>query len=94
VGERPRLSPAGVLDQAVFALEVAARSTTPDAALNATLRALDEFDVEDVRRVLACLAMAAVRAMSPAEVQRWLDRLRLEHLMILESRDGPGNHAG
>jgi hypothetical protein len=88
VDERPPLPPAGVLDLAVFMLEVAARSTTSDMALGVTRGALNGLDVDDVRRVLACVAMAAVRAMPPAAVEAWLERLRLEHLMMLETPDG------
>ncbi|MFI7461860.1 hypothetical protein [Nonomuraea sp. NPDC049646] len=83
-----RLSRSQVLDQAVFALELAAGTATPDTALAAIRNALGDLDAADVRRVAACLAWNAVRAMPPADVQRWIQQLSLEHLLSLEGGDG------
>jgi predicted alpha/beta-hydrolase family hydrolase len=87
MADRPPLSRAEVLDRAVFALELAARTTTPDATLTTIRNALHDLDARDLRRVVACLALQAVLARPAAEVAAWIERLQLEHLMILEKPD-------
>jgi hypothetical protein len=82
------LTGAQALDRAVFVLETAARTTTADAAQSAVATALDDLNAEDLRRVVACLAENAVRAAPPIHVARWIERLTLEHLLLLDYADG------
>ena len=84
------LSAAQVLDHAVFALEVAARTQAPDLALAAIRAALQGLDADDVARVAACLALQAVRGRPPAEVAAWVETLALEHQMMLDAPPGAG----
>lgn len=81
---RPALTDVEALDRAVFALEVASGVADPGAAINAVRLTTTDLDATDLRRVLACLAVRAARAMPSADVVRWLDTLRLEHLVSLE----------
>jgi hypothetical protein len=88
MADRPPLTSPQVLDRAVFVLELAARTSTPVDALAAVQHMLGDLDAAELRRVVACLAVNAVRAMPPVDAARWIERLSLEHLVILGSADG------
>ncbi|MFK4037613.1 hypothetical protein ACI2LC_17625 [Nonomuraea wenchangensis] len=85
--DRVPLTSAEVLDRTVFTLELAAGATAPDLAATAIRNSLISIGPRDLRRIVACLALNAVHAMPPAEVRAWIERLQLEHLMIMEARD-------
>ncbi|MFF0862341.1 hypothetical protein ACFYUV_11355 [Nonomuraea sp. NPDC003560] len=84
MADRPPLTDAQALDRAVFTLEVAAGLRDFGAALAGVRITLSDLDTDELRSVAARLAVHAVRAMPPADVARWLDTLRLEHLMQLD----------
>jgi hypothetical protein len=91
---RAGLSRAEVLDRAVFALELAARSATPDTAEHLIRTSLDGLPAEDLQQVIACLASAAVRQVPAERVGPWLERLALEHLLSLKSSADPFDLSG